>query len=356
MNREASMNRIGLTGAVMGSLVLAGCAADGPRAGGARMRLAIPSESAAPRVVVYDSLLRMLPTYRRVSALESFLVGPGHGDPPILRNPQGMALAGDELLVCDQGRAQVIALNLTSGAVRFWADADHPPANPVDVAVASNGVYVVDGKRELILSYDRSGKYAGELPSPRDRFRPACAACDGGVLYVGNVAAGTVERWSIGERRWLSPMTPPVESPPLAAPTGIAIGANGAVYVCDTLRGCVLVASPSGGAWRTIGKSGRGAGELVRPKQVAVTAGGWVAVADAGRQSVQVYDADGGHLFEICERAGTAWRGLTLPVGVIAGIPLEALASADLKDANDWFIVADAMGDPVLTAIAVIGE
>lgn len=356
MNREASMNRIEFVGVMTGLLALGGCAAEGPRAGDARMRLAIPSESAAPRVVVCDSLLRMLPTYRRVSALESFLVGPGHGDPPILRNPQGMALAGDELLVCDQGRAQVIALNLTSGAVRFWADADHPPANPVDVAVASNGVYVVDGKRELILSYDRSGKYASELPSPGDRFRPACVACDGDVLYVGNVAAGVVERWSIDDGRWLSPMSPPADSPPLAAPTGIAIGADGAVYICDTLCGCVHVAAPGGGVWRTIGKSGRGAGELVRPKQVAVTAGGLVAVADAGRQSVQVYDADGGHLFEICERAGSGWRGLTLPVGVVAGIPLAALASADLNGANDWLIVADAMGDPVLTAIAVMGE
>lgn len=333
-----------------------GCAATTTRAHDPIAPLSIPNGHASPRVTVCGSLLRMLPTVKMASALESFLVGPSRGDPPIVRNPQGMALLDQELLVCDQGRAHVLALNLSSGAVRFWTDADHPPATPVDIAADPNGVYVVDGKRERVLIYDQLGKYAGELPSPSDSFRPACVACDDGVVFVGDVARGTVERWSIDERRWLSPIAPPAGSPPLAAPTGLAVGQEGTILICDTLGGRVHVVTPKGDTWRTIGKPGRGAAELVRPKQVAVTRGGLIAVADAGRQSVQVYRSDGRHLFEICERSESKWRGLTLPVGVIAGIPLAAHAPDQLSDAVDWLIIADAMGDPVLTAVAVFAE
>src|SRR3972149_3307309 len=84
---------------------------------------------------VFHSHVSHLTSHFAAPALDDFLYGPVDDGHTILRNPQGMALAGTTLLVCDQGYQDVIGINLANGRSWSWADREHLPKCPVGITV-----------------------------------------------------------------------------------------------------------------------------------------------------------------------------------------------------------------------------
>jgi len=270
-----------------------------------------------------------------------------------------MTLLGEELLVCDQGRPDIVAINLATGRARLWADPDHPPYCPVDVTAGDTSVFVADTTAHAVIEYDVGGAFVGQLkPDDGGAFMPVAVLWHDGVLYVADIARRAVRRWDTGDRRWAATLAQAGSDLTLAAPVGLAMTADAKLLIADALRAVVFVAPVDGGAWTVIGSRGRGDGQLVRPKQVAVTRGGLVCVTDAGRQSVQVYDAGGGHVIEIHDLPN-AWRGFTLPFGVIGGVNFGGPSVQAVAGAGDGLVVSDILGAPTLVAISVtegVGE
>jgi sugar lactone lactonase YvrE len=275
-----------------------------------------------------------------------------------LRNPQGMTVLGTSLLVCDQGRPAVVRIDLTNGRATVWGDQASRPHCPVDIkADAQERVYVADPTRRAVLVYTAGGRWIEELAAgPPESFRPAALLADGAILYVGNVASGRVERWDIAERTWLDALVPPGAPELSCAPAGLALDTRGRLLVSDALQGRIHRWSLDKGWVDPLGSPGRQTGQLVRPKQLCCTAAGRVWVADAGRQSVMVFDDRGGFLWEIHELA--QWEGLTLPAGLLAvpaailpAAPWAVSASAEL--AGDCVLVSDSLGRVSLTLLSV---
>ncbi|MEP0843472.1 MAG: hypothetical protein HRF43_12285 [Phycisphaerae bacterium] len=320
----------------------------------------LPNDQQVPRAVVYGNLMSLLPRYDATPALEMFLYGPGDYGKTALRNPQGMALIGDRLLVCDQGRPDVVAIDLRTGRSLPLTNADHRPRCPVAVAADEERVYVADTRSQCVAVYDPRGRLVEELtPSsgpvpanPAAGFRPASVLLHGGVLYAGNVGGRRVERYDLGARRWLDPLVPPAESPRLIAPTGLAVAADGTLLIADGVQGHVRRVGPDGRWLEPIGRPGRRPGELVRPKQVAATPSGRIVVADAGRQSLVVFDADGKLHLEVFGGNGP-WPGFTLPAGVLA-LPADRAAAWTLSPpADDYLLVSDELGGTPLTLVGL---
>jgi hypothetical protein len=136
------------------------------------------------RITVRGSLLRLLPNYRPVSGVESFLYGPDTGDPPLVRNPQGMTLLGQELLICDQGRSDVVAVDLVTGRARLWSDPNQPPRCPIDITASTDRVFVADTQSDRVIVYTAGGDYLRQLAGPRGAGKPAAVLAHAGVLYV----------------------------------------------------------------------------------------------------------------------------------------------------------------------------
>jgi DNA-binding beta-propeller fold protein YncE len=300
------------------------------------------------RITVRGSLLRLLPNYRPVSGVESFLYGPDTGDPPLVRNPQGMTLLGQELLICDQGRSDVVAVDLVTGRARLWSDPNQPPRCPIDITASTDRVFVADTQSDRVIVYTAGGDYLRQLAGPRGAGKPAAVLAHSGVLYVGNVADGSIHRWDIAQQAWLDDLRGARDGPQVGAPTGFAITGDNALLVADALNAQVVRIPLDGGAWTRIGVPGRGPGQFVRPKQLAVTRGGLICVSDGGRQSVQVFDPAGEFLMELTARDG--WRGLTLPYGLLSGIDLPTPAAGH---GGEWMIVTDLLGDPTVLALAI---
>lgn len=340
--------------------VLLACAAVGCTATRESAPRFVPFEVAAAdsatRLTLCGDLRRFLPDYKPISTLEEFLYGPGDQAPPMLRNPQGMARLGTQLLVCDQGRPDVIAIDLATGRVSSFGSADHRPRCPVDVSVDEGGnVFVADSTTGVVLRYDADGTYHDKLELPQAGGsvpRPTAVLAHRGVLYVGDSHRHRIDRYDLASREWISPLG----AASMIAPSGLAVTDDGTLFVADTLAGCVHRFGPDGGALEPISRSGRGPGELVRPKSVAVSRSGLIFVADAGRQSLMVFGPDGRFQAELHEQPNR-WNGFTLPCGALivedAAMLTPPAEDASLAAADEWLIVSDTLGAASLIVVGI---
>lgn len=342
-----------------------GCATGGPRRATPRQPVRFASDiDAGLTVTMYGDLLDVLPEKPKDEfrlTIEEFLYGPAPAASPLIRNPQGMAVLGDRLLVCDQGRFDVLSVLLDGTGIRSWGQADNKPRCPVDVFVgADSRAYVADTTRCAVLVFGPNGALNDSLSpvdGPSPTYKPCAALLVGDVLFVGNAGGRRIDRWSVTERRWLEPFAGGGREHALISPTGLALHPDGTLLVADAVAGVVHRLTRDGAWQEPVGKPGRADGELIRPKQVACLPTGHILVTDAGRQTVVIYDADGAFVLEI--KNTDQWPGFTLPAGVLA---LDS-ATADrlrprLQDrgappADELFVVSDAMGAPSLTLFGV---
>ncbi|MGD0731897.1 MAG: 6-bladed beta-propeller [Terracidiphilus sp.] len=77
------------------------------------------------------------------------------------------------------------------------------------------------------------------------------------------------------------------------APQGVALDADGNVYVTDTLNNRVEIFDADGNFISLFGKNGDGPGYFARPKGIAVDADGHIWVADEMQDRLQVFNRDG---------------------------------------------------------------
>lgn len=352
-------------------LLLSGCSSP-PQARTAFEPVQIPNATAVPRAIIYGSLLDLLPHFDVTPALQMFLYGPSDYGKTALRNPQGMALMENILMVCDQGLPDLVAIDLATGRRLPFTDPNHRPRCPVAVATDAACVYVADTTMRCVLVYDRRGRLLEELAptaDPNRTFRPVSVLVHENILYAGNIADRRVERFDLNARQWLSPLLPPADMKKLVAPAGLDMLEDGTLLIVDAVQGHVLRCTRDGQWLPPIGRPGRRDGEFVRPKQVAHTLSGLILVADAGRQSVLVFDARGRHLMELHETNGDqptqtpgarmGWRGFTLPMGVLplpsasAKVMLPRLGH-EIQAADEYVLVSDELGVPSLTLVGLV--
>lgn len=366
-----------------GALPGVGCSSTGGRRGADFQPLYYPDAAALPRVVIYGDLMAVLPAFNPTSRLDEFLFGPDDRGRTILRHPQGMALLGEKLLVCDQGYPDVVAIDLASGASSFFCRGERMVRCPVDVAVhapplGDPAVFVADSTARAVLRYDGRGTFQRSITPDNGRgaYRPCSVATDGTTLYIGDLEGREIRRFNLGSMDftlagenaplpWFDSFVPPGGQGTLFAPTGLAVHDDGTLFAVDAVRGQVYRRAP-GESWiEPIGRSGRGRGEFVRPKHVVSDESGLVLVTDAGRQSVQVFNSsDPERIMPLCEVYGRAdqWKGWTLPSGLVSFAPDKAPTLTERVRERGWpvpdtfVVVSDSLGRPSLTLMGLITQ
>src|SRR5262249_4115614 len=125
--------------------------------------------------------------------------------------------------------------------------------SPIGIAInKKDEVFVSDLNNARVQKFSAEGAYLGSFDLPRDK--PERRSC-----LIG----------------------------------GIAVGADGLLYLSFMLQDRVAVYNERGELVRQWGKRGKGDGEFNQPGGIVLTPGGTVYVADQGNHRIQTSDAQG---------------------------------------------------------------
>ena len=185
-------------------------------------------------------------------------------------------------------------VHVNLNADREWGAIGTEPGqfnHPRSVAVGPGGnVFVVDSDNNRVQVFDGQGTFLQEWGSN-------CNLATG----LGCLDAG-------GEGQFQEPW-------------GIAVAADGRVYVADTWNHRIQVFGSDGSyltKFGTYGQSPTDQGLLYGPRDVAVDSLGRVFVTDTGNKRVMVYDQDGGYVTQVGQ-GGSGPGEFEEPVGIAVG-------------------------------------
>ena len=187
--------------------------------------------------------------------------------------------------------------------VKAWGGKGTGPGqfnDPTGIAVAGGEVFVADARNGRIQVFDLNGAFLRMFGRPgKDRGelgRPMNLTIAGDALYVPEYFNDRIQVFGLDgtPRRIIG--TPGDGPGQFNAPGGVAVAANGDLFVADFYNHRVQRLTADGQfirQWGITGKIGIGAGSFNYPTDVALGADGTLYVADGYNDRIQAFAADG---------------------------------------------------------------
>ena len=201
------------------------------------------------------------------------------------RDVAGVAVDGEDrvYLIC-RGDHPIIVYDQQGNFLRSWGEGEFT-ARTHGISVGPNGtIFCTDDGNHTVRQFTPEGKLLltlGVMNTPSD------TGYDGRNLMTITRGAGPFNR-----------------------PTNIAVGPKGDLYVSDGYGNCrVHQFSSSGQLKRSWGSPGRGPGEFYLPHGIAVAADGRVFVCDRESDRIQIFSPDGEYLSE--------WTDIQRPTHIV---------------------------------------
>lgn len=204
--------------------------------------------------------------------------------------------------------------------------------NVSDMATDSQGrIFVLDRGAHPIVVLDKDGRFItswGEGFFSTGRHGLYIDSHDN--VYVADCGYDQVYKFTHDGRllqEWGTKNGPSATfyGEPFSAPTGVALGPSGKMYVSDGYGNYkVQVFAPDGSFLTSWGKPGTGPGEFTLVHSIDVGPDGRVYICDREARRVQIFDENGKYLSE--------WGGMNLPVD----IRVKGDIAYILEEGNDW--------------------
>jgi tripartite motif-containing protein 71 len=269
-------------------------------------------------------------------------VGKGDGE---FREPTGIAVSpiNGNVVVSDEANNRVQVFNEKGEFVRTFGSegtGNGQFKEPRGVAVDSKGdVWVADTGNDRVEEFNETGAYLGKLgvagTGNGDFEEPKSVAVDSkGDVWVADSGNGRVEEF--GETRayvrQFSAGTNPV---------GVAVDSKGNVWSDnEDETGAIEEHNEKGESVRKFASRGEGNGDVAEPKRLIVDANGYVWIADAGNDRIDVFNEKG----EYVTKFGTDGSGseeMINPTGVAVDIHGRVWVADDENNRVDkWRIAA----------------
>ncbi len=227
----------------------------------------------------------------------------GDGDRVLfqLAEPYGMAIdSKNNLYVADQKVGAIFIFNTETRDVELIKNRTHAHFDRIIGLAIDDGdrLFVSDPGLRHVLVFDKTHK--AEDVITEGMVDPGSIAIDkeNRLLYVSDVSLDQVLVYDadsfkplrkIGTTGHKHELTTPGD---FAKPTGVAVDAEGILYVCDTLNNRIETFDADGKFISAFGKPGDGPGYFARPKGIAIDSDGHIWVADGQQDRVQVFNKD----------------------------------------------------------------
>ena len=216
-----------------------------------------------------------------------------------LAEPYGLAVdSKNNLYVADQKVGAIFIFNTETRDVDLIKNKTHAHfVRIIGLAMDDNDrLFVSDPGLHHVLVFDAQHKAEDVISD--GMVEPGSMAIDkeNRLLYVSDVALDQVLVYDadsfkllrkIGTTGHNHELTTPGD---FAKPTGVAVDADGNLYVCDTMNNRIEIFDADGKFVSTFGKAGDGLGYFARPKGVAIDSDGHIWVADGQQDRVQVFN------------------------------------------------------------------
>ena len=296
--RPTCIRRAGWLAAAGALFFLGGCAT-GPESGHARKHVFFPPPPAPPRVQYLTGFSDGRDPEAVSGKFAEFVVGEQLATLPIVK-PYGVAVASNQLFICDTGNRAVDILDLGQGTMQLFSPAGLGKLGvPINLALDGDGSrYVTDTAHNQVMCYDPAGQFSGLLDDT-NALRPTGVALTPERIYIADLSSHCVRVYSKAARRLLftiprNPQADEAAEPgKLYMPVNLALDPQGRVYVSDLSVCRVKIFDAEGKFLRTFGSQGDLPGQFARPKGIAVDRAGRIFVVDAASQTCQIFDADG---------------------------------------------------------------
>ena len=198
---------------------------------------------------------------------------------------------------------------------------------PRSLAISPQGiVYVTDDLDHRIYKFDTLGTSLGvwkrgRTPEDQPAIPGRILVAPSGLLYLSEPNNRRVLIFDANEKQ-LGTITEG-----LSAPSGLAMDAEGRLFVMDSANAVVNIYDKAGKLQSTFGQKGTGPGEFSVPRDVAVDRSGHIFVADTLNHRVQVFGPDGKHRLSLGVK-GAKPSEFNGPEGLLIG-PDDRLYVAD---------------------------
>jgi len=307
--------RLALMAVALGVMGLAGCGAP-KTAEMPKVPSFWPPFPSKPRVQFLVSYEFSEDVAKPKSGLDALIFGKELTPAMLINKPYGVKAWDSKIYVCDTHDLNVAVIDIKNREVRLIGTSGTGKlSKPVDIAISPDGMkYVADAVRGLIFVYDAKDRHIASLGHPN--LKPVGVAVHENLLYISDLAANHVEVMDRLTGQTLRTIgATGREAGQLTGPLGIDTDAQGNVYVTDLLNCRVEKFDPEGKFVMAIGSLGDAPGTFTRPKQLAVDREGIIYVVDAAFQNVQMFDKEGRLLMDF-GGTGTHPGNMDLPAGI----------------------------------------
>ncbi|HTR75364.1 MAG TPA: hypothetical protein VMH33_08935 [Solirubrobacterales bacterium] len=256
--------------------------------------------------------------------------GKGNGQ---LGEPDGIAIApGGHIYVSDWEDDKVAEYDEGGNLIRQFGTIGKEAGeleDPTGIAVDPQGdVWVADEKNERVEEFTQAGEYVGSFGGPGSgagQFElsyPTGIATDArGDIWVGDPDANRVEKWV--SSHFYNATTAPTfirsigtygTTPGhLNAPSGVAVDAQGRLWVADYFNDTLQRYNSKGEFETLVAGEGHGPGQLIGPQRPVIS-GGHVWIADTGNNRIEEFEESGKYVGSFGE-GGEAAGKFDLPGG-----------------------------------------
>ncbi len=217
------------------------------------------------------------------------------------QKPRAMTIdAQDQIYVVDM-TARIQVFDAEGNFLRGWQTPEHAMGRPVGLGIGIDGqVLVADTHYHRVLIYSPTGQLlqtiggvAGQEPGQFGLVTDVVQDREGNY-YVGEFGEyDRIQKFTSDGRFLLQWGGHGSEPGQFLRPQGIAIDAEGRIFVADACNHRIQVFDGQGGILRVWGSQGSGPGELYYPYGVQLAPDGTVYVAEFGNHRVQKFTADG---------------------------------------------------------------